>query len=190
VSTVADVADRFVEPDGDPAWRDPVLVVCPRCSGCAVIRAAGVHSARLVCGGCGLARDWHGDRLHVLIDGTGAVLTGGMHAWVDPATGRGVRDCATPEGIDPRFGARLWLWSECCGGKLLWANNEVHLDYLDAYVRARLRERPHGPAPLSARLPGWMKIAKNRDEVLRHIERLRRGLTAHEPDLTTRAMPE
>lgn len=73
------------------------------------------------------------------------------------------------------FGLPLWLTVQCCGGKTLWALNRTHLDLLQEYVGARLRER--GPQPggmtLVARLPNWLKAAGNRDEVLRAISRLR-----------------
>lgn len=170
-------ADRFREPDTDPAWRDPVLVACPRCGGRAVVRGDR-RAARLVCEACGLARDWHGERLHVVVDGVAMVVQRAQHGWVDPATGRGVPAAREPQGVDARFGTPLWLRSECCGGELLWATNAAHLDYLEAYVGARLRDHVPGPAPLSSRLPAWLTSAKNRDEVLRHLSRLRRRLDA------------
>lgn len=172
--------NRFAEPEVDPAWLDPVLVVCPRCAARATVRGDRSR-ARLVCEACGLARTWDGDHLHVLVGGAPMVLDRGEHAWVDPDTGRGVRTFVEPQGADARFGAPLWLRSECCGGQLVWANNTAHLDYLEAYVMARLREDTPGPAPLSAKLPAWMKSAKNREEVSKHLSRLRRRLEATAP---------
>lgn len=58
----------------------------------------------------------------------------------------------------------------------MWANNEEHLDYLESYVGAPLRERPDGPSGLSWYLPAWMKAAKHRNEVLRSLARLRASL--------------
>lgn len=169
---------RFVEPDVDPAWRDPVLVVCPRCADRAVVRGSGGAPARLVCAACGLVRDWDWDELHVLVGGRRKVLTFGGYTWVDPATGRPPPGMQAEEAVDARFGTPLLLQATCCGGRLLWANNETHLEYLTAYVSGRLRERRPGPAPLSAKLPAWLKAAKNRDEVLRHLDRFRRLLDA------------
>ena len=60
-----------------------------------------------------------------------------------------------------------------CAGDLLWANNAIHLDYLESYVAAALRERSLGPATLQWYLPSWMKHAKNREEIPRAIARLR-----------------
>jgi hypothetical protein len=63
---------------------------------------------------------------------------------------------------------------ECCGGRTLWALNEAHLTLLEDYVAARLRERGQAEGmTLVARLPAWLKSAKNRGEVLRVITRLR-----------------
>jgi hypothetical protein len=63
---------------------------------------------------------------------------------------------------------------------ILFACNEAHLDALEAYVLADLRERRRDEFGWSmssmARLPRWAKSAKNRAEVLRAIARMRRLL--------------
>lgn len=100
------------------------------------------------------------------------VLTFGGCTWVDPATGR-PPGMQAEEAVDARFGTPLLLQAACCGGRLLWANNEAHLEHLTACVAGRLREHRPGPARLSAKLP-WIKAAKSRDEVLRHLDRFRR----------------
>ena len=168
---------RFREPD-EPGWRDPVLVVCPRCGARASARTTGACSARLLCPACTLVRAWSNDRLHVVVDGRPVVLQRDHGAWLNPQTGRYQKHFEHVEGQDARFGVPLWLRAECCGGHLLWANNEVHLDYLESYVGASLRERPAGPARLAWYLPSWMKRAKNRDEVLRSLARLRATLSS------------
>ena len=138
--------ERFREPEGGLAWRDPVLVVCPRCAQRAVVRETGRSAARLTCSHCALSRE-SADQPARPVDGT-----------------------------EPRFGVPLWLRAECCGGHLLWASNTSHLDYLESYIGARLRERPPMPSGLSWYLPGWMKRAGHRDEVLRTIGRMRATL--------------
>ena len=64
---------------------------------------------------------------------------------------------------------------------ILFAHSEAHLDALEAYVSAELRERSQGEFGWAmssmARLPRWAKAAKNREEVLRAIARMRRLLT-------------
>jgi hypothetical protein len=78
------------------------------------------------------------------------------------------------------FDAPLWLETECCGGNRLWAMNESHLDFLAAYISETQRERefpsPPGDRGLGYKLPKWMKLARNRDEILRSIDRLRATL--------------
>ncbi|KGM01709.1 hypothetical protein Q760_17860 [Cellulomonas cellasea DSM 20118] len=148
---------RFREPDA-LAWRDPVLVVCPRCGACAIARETARGAARLTCPACALVRRWRGR---------------------EAFPGDGEPD--GPEGMDPRFGVPLWLRGECCGGRLLWAHNVAHLDYLESYVGATLRERPAPPSRLAWYLPRWMTAAKNRDEVVRTIARLRASLPEQPP---------
>ncbi len=79
--------------------------------------------------------------------------------------------------VDPCFRLPLWLQADCCG-KLLWAYNAEHLDLLESYVAARLRERRASPGVMSvvARLPAWLKSAKNREGILRAVRRLRSSL--------------
>ncbi|MEV6371362.1 hypothetical protein AB0L86_31220 [Micromonospora musae] len=58
---------------------------------------------------------------------------------------------------------------------MLWAYNAEHLDLLEAYVSARLRERGRdmGGQTLVERLPAWIKDGKHRADVLDGIRRLR-----------------
>jgi hypothetical protein len=121
-----------------------------------------------------LFRFWSGQDLHAIADGRDLVLVRRAGVWVDPETGRPPAAASTPRTREARFGLPLWLMTECCGGEVLWARNEVHLDYLEAYVAASLRDRSGG---LSMKLPTWMKRASNRDEVLRAITRLRATLS-------------
>ncbi|WP_207620948.1 hypothetical protein [Streptosporangium minutum] len=83
--------------------------------------------------------------------------------------------------VDPFFQKPVWLQASCCG-HVLWAYDVRHLNLLEAYVAAKLRERGDltagAPASLVERLPTWLKTAKNRAEVLRTIGRLRLTLPA------------
>ena len=80
---------------------------------------------------------------------------------------------------DTVFGHPVWLQARCAG-RTLWAYNARHLDALEEFVRAGLRERrrsePHGwrNAAWTSRIPRWLSSARHRDEVLRCIARLRR----------------
>ncbi|CAL9616495.1 hypothetical protein [Streptomyces sp. enrichment culture] len=71
----------------------------------------------------------------------------------------------------------LWLRTETRHGTL-WAYNLEHLDLLRRFVAATLRERDpwyehHRKMTCVGRLPAWIKRARNRDEVLRALDRLR-----------------
>ncbi|MEU5827608.1 hypothetical protein [Micromonospora tulbaghiae] len=58
---------------------------------------------------------------------------------------------------------------------MLWAYNVEHLDLLEAYVSAQLRERGQhmGSQTLVERLPAWVKEGRHRAEVLGAIGQLR-----------------
>ncbi|MFI6346491.1 hypothetical protein [Streptomyces sp. NPDC050560] len=142
-----------------------VLVRCPRCAAAARVVPAPdappeepglFEPRRLVCTGCGLSRTWSG-RSVAFSSGTS-----------QPAT-------------DPYFGLPLWLQTETRHG-WLWAYNPEHLDLVRRFVAASLRERvpwyDHGrKMTLVARLPRWVTRARNRDEVLRAVDRIRATLT-------------
>ncbi|MFP8905020.1 hypothetical protein [Streptomyces atacamensis] len=140
----------------------PVLVTCPACGAQArVVRIPhepghplypALAPRRLVCRACALSRTWKG---------------GG------PVFHR------SPGGTarDPYFGVPLRLQTRTRHGLLL-AHNPEHLDLIERYVRASLRERAHWhdigtEKTLVASLPVWIKRGRNRDEVLRAVGRVR-----------------
>lgn len=141
---------------------DGIHVVCPACQGRAGVavwlegeprsRYSLWWPRRLVCRSCGHVREWPG------------VHKDAGSCWGGP--------------FDPYFRQPLWLRAECCKGQTLWAYNERHLDVLESYVDARVRERGrYGGMTMLAKLPAWMKSAKNRTEILRTIHRLRASLS-------------
>ena len=98
--------------------------------------------ARLVCPKCGYSKDL------------------GTDGW------------SSGTATDIYFGLPLWFQTPCCG-ETLWAYNRPHLAYLKHYVEANLREEgAAGRRGLASRLPKWMKAAKNRDEVLKCLQKL------------------
>ncbi|MER5784722.1 hypothetical protein ABT104_23820 [Streptomyces mobaraensis] len=147
-------------------FADLVLVRCPRCDRVARVIAApgladdaephassspGLPERRLVCRACGLTRRHRG-------------LT--VYRW-----------CET---TDPYFRLPLWLRTETRHGPL-WAYNLEQLDLLRRFVGATLRERPpwyehHRKMTYIGRLPAWIKRGKNRDEILRAVDRMRASL--------------
>jgi hypothetical protein len=72
---------------------------------------------------------------------------------------------------DYYFQEPLWLQMPCCN-EILWAFNERHLDFLEGYVRAELREG-HGHGTVASKLPRWIMSAKNREAILHCVEKLR-----------------
>ncbi len=134
------------------SFGDEFLIRCPRCQRRASVipwgesRSTLFGAHRAVCAHCGYVRDWKSDHITV----------GGPADWY--------------------FHYPLWLETPCCG-QTLWAYNEKHLTFLENYVVANLRERlPNRNKSLASRLPGWMQDAKNREEVLKGIARLRNKL--------------
>ena len=77
---------------------------------------------------------------------------------------------------DPVFGLPLWL-QKTFGENLFWAYNTKHLDLLEQYVGAKLRERGINNkgtknSLMFSRLPEFIKIAKNREAILKIIHGL------------------
>ena len=142
------------------SFTDETLLVCPRCAGCALSRQldpaapSGFFAPRrLVCAQCGHLAEWHQSSIR--------------RGWENAR--------------DDFFELPLWLQIPCCG-EVLWAYNARHLEFLETYVQASLRERVRSPdrgwsnQSLASRLPAWIKSAKNREEVLQGIARLRERL--------------
>ncbi|ACT03189.1 hypothetical protein [Paenibacillus sp. JDR-2] len=78
------------------------------------------------------------------------------------------------------MGFNVWLRTDCCG-ELLWAYNKEHLDLLDGYINASLRERiPNQNQSLASRLPDWIKNRKNRNELAKGIAKLQNKLINHD----------
>ncbi|MCC3765512.1 hypothetical protein K3N28_20840 [Glycomyces sp. TRM65418] len=70
---------------------------------------------------------------------------------------------------------RLWLETDF-RGKSLWAVNEQHLRFMEAYVAAGVRETGPFNGTIASRLPAWIKSGKNRAAVLRALAKLRSRL--------------
>ena len=73
---------------------------------------------------------------------------------------------------DPYFGFPLWLQTEV-KGNLFWAFNRDFLNEIKNFVEADLREnKTRYHMTMTSRLPEFIKTAKNRDAVLKAIERM------------------
>jgi hypothetical protein len=109
--------------------------------------------------------DWRRDRRLTCVECTL------VRTWPAPGATRTSR---TGTDSDPWFRLPLWLRADACG-HVLWAYNERHLDLLRSFVAARHRTRDATPTRIhsvASRLPGWIKEANHRDELLRVLDRL------------------
>lgn len=88
-----------------------------------------------------------------------------------PARGAGVR---IRDGHDHWFGLPLVLRASY-GKRLIWAYNVHHIDLLERWIEADLRERSLSihRMTMTARLPRWMKAAHARRPVLRALAKMR-----------------
>ena len=130
---------------------DDVLVVCPRCGGCAVVSKLPDErtSWRVLCPAC---------------------------AYVNVVENRGWKKTTANRDV---FFHPLWLRTVCAHGEV-YAYNRPHLAWLESYVEAMLRKssQEHGLGwsnrSAANRLPAWIKSGKNRTTVLHAIARLKR----------------
>lgn len=79
--------------------------------------------------------------------------------------------------IDPYFGLELWLQTSI-KGNTLWLFNLDHLNYLRKYVQAKLREDDlRYKYSMITNLPQWIKDSKNRDLIVRKLNKLERDFS-------------
>jgi hypothetical protein len=143
-------------------FADIMYVRCPRCQQCAQVRHlpsieeimtaddSGHRSfspRKVSCLHCSYTRNW--DRK--------IQRRGGPYDWY--------------------FRLPLWFQTPCCG-EILWVFNKEHLSFLESYVAAKQRIKITASGgirnkTLSNRLPTWIKKAKNRDEIIKGITRLK-----------------
>ena len=132
------------------------LVRCPHCQSCAVIFPTEPQNTdlfsprRFSCKKCGASKDW---------------------------SGRIVRRSWRNNPVDIYFQIPLWLQTACCG-ETLWAYNSSHLEFIEHFVQADLREHKFDDhygwsnKSLVSRLPKWIQSRKNRHAILKAIAKL------------------
>lgn len=74
----------------------------------------------------------------------------------------------------------LWLEAKCCG-ETLWACNVEHLNIIENFVKAKLREslkteNGYINKSMFSRFPKWMKDAKNRENIIKCIEKMKKTI--------------
>jgi len=143
------------------AFQDEFWVRCPRCQSRAIVRCTTDDPAnwfaprRVACGQCGFSNTWNS-----------TTISRDWHS-----------------ATDWYFHYPLWLQTPCCG-EILWAYNPRHLDWLEAFVGAKLRSQRPDPQrgwsnrSLAARLPKWIQSRKHRSAILQAIAQLRQSYGA------------
>lgn len=74
---------------------------------------------------------------------------------------------------DKWFNLTLWFQKEV-DGNVFWAYNQDHIQYLERYIEAGLRERNskmNYNSSLVSRLPKFVKSAKNREKLLKVLKK-------------------
>ena len=127
------------------AFSNKTFVVCPKCSGKAIVKSIQVpEGAELRCSSCYYISD-----KPVSFDKKSSSITN-----------------------DYWFDCELWL-QVSFKNERFWAHNYEHLAYMKQYIGAGLRERNgRGFFTLVEKLPGFVKSAKNRDRLLKLIDKL------------------
>ena len=128
-------------------YLDLILVECPSCRGRAEAKAVGAEwgARRVACTRCMAVRT------------------------IAPRGGT-----IRLSGVEILPGLKLWLQGQTRHGTL-YAYNHEHLDYIASYTAASLRRVDYGGnGSITSRLPAWVKSAKNRAEILKIIEKMRR----------------
>ncbi len=126
-------------------FSDKTLVVCPKCKGKAIVKSTQVpESAKLHCSSCHYTNNKPID----------------------------IKDRDSSLTTDYYFNCELWLQASF-KNELFWAHNYEHLAYMQQYIGAGLRQRNDREFfTLVEKLPGFIKSAKNRDKLLKLIDKL------------------
>lgn len=134
-------------------FHDEFLVICPKCQSLGKVVPVSLQSSktnsllfaerRFICSRCVYRTNYTGGRISI----------GDNRDWY--------------------FRFPLWLQIPCCG-QILWAYNLKHLQQLENYVSAKLRERTtKGRNSFLSKLPRWLKLAKNRQKILKCLKKMR-----------------
>ena len=182
-------------------FEDNIYVHCPQCNGKAIVRKDNpkdfVSERTLSCSKCFysikgkallLSLDLHKNCLQC--DGAIDIIIPqvnerkksinikcphcGCHQTFKPTYQLTKKIFDNPEGLptDDYYGLPLWL-SAPFKHHVFWALNYDHLNYLKSYIQAELRQRHQRKRPtMVEKLPHWIKLQKNRDELLKDIDTL------------------
>ena len=187
-------------------YADEIAVLCPNCQKPGTVAAQWQPyrwQANFCCGHCALQLDSARDDWRGPVSLYGRRPCGFCgHKWISVEKTYAVRPANPPkllrgtcpqcrhvsevsvesspwhsaEAIDPHFGLPLRLVTTTRQGPV-WVYNGRHLQALQDYTLATLRERGACTnRSMFSRLPAWMKLARNRETVLRALKRLQQKL--------------
>ncbi|MGI4872981.1 MAG: hypothetical protein ACRYFX_17610 [Janthinobacterium lividum] len=179
------------------SYTNECLVKCPSCQRPAIVTVANSYStAKLTCNYCNYS-ETAADRIRYKVsvrdncDNCGKLISKVIPHSKKPVDGFAISCSACEEtriyratneeytrpynyGADPVFHLPLWL-QETVRGNLFWAYNRRHLHDIKQYVTAKLRERQDIKyTTMVETLPNFIKAAKNREAMLKAIEKLER----------------
>ena len=183
-------------------WATEVEALCPRCSSVGLIKGNPHYkewSATFMCTSCSHSlktdRDgWHGPvlgigqrpccacgkkwvRVEKTYDDASAIKTNTENSRCENCNTLNeveldlYRSKPLDHSIEPFFGLDLALKEETRHG-VVWAYSASHLAELKKYIGAQLRESSGTKWSYFTRLPGWLKSAKNREQILKVISKL------------------
>lgn len=180
------------------AFTTGIQVKCPKCHGMDIV-TADEKSAYFKCINCGYQAEkertvhrydvhnqckncgryyrvdiedpakQHFSALHVKCPYCGTMMSGEVHKTAEAFS----YAAEINKGKEPWFGLELWFLTSF-QGKPIWAINGEHLTYLIDYLSADLREKPMGrrKKTQSDHLPTFMKTAKNRERIVKLLEKM------------------
>lgn len=140
-----------------------VYVICPNCNKKAIVKSEKFYdeNVKLVCTNCGFNKTPEKEYIG--------------HSNMKNSNNLIKNIVVIGGGINPYFYLPLWL-STNVGENLFWAYNYEHLNFIKGFVSAKLRERNieenMSNKSLGSRLPKWITSHKNRDIILKTIEKL------------------
>ncbi len=180
-------------------FTDQVLVCCPSCSKKALVNDSG-GIARLVCGQCGYLKVEYKTRYILSFKKNCNHCSHALEVYDNNLTQEVTEltikcpACRKKEtypvkctpytisggrrdgGKEFFFNADLWLKLPF-KNEIFWAYNYRHLNYLKEYIQADLREnRDREFMSMTEKLPKFMQVAKNREALLKIIEKLQQKI--------------
>jgi DNA-directed RNA polymerase subunit M/transcription elongation factor TFIIS len=181
------------------SFMNEFLVECPKCRSLAVVttdQKFDTSNDKLVCGNCNHIEKAHDRNRYEAIVKRACDNCGKAIEVIIPNNKEKVEELTIPcshcgivrtykpkndqyrlkyqsNGVcDPIFSLPLWFQTDV-KGEVFWAYNRTHLNEIRDYVSAKLRERQTTThMTMVERLPNFIKAAKNREVIVRAIDKM------------------